>query len=600
MGTSIFSIGVSGLNAAQGALTVTSHNISNVNTAGYTRQVTQQAARYPQSASYGFIGQGVDLTHVNRVYDDYLTQQVQSAQATDSYYSGQLDFLKQVDSLMADSTVGVSPSLQDFFGSLQTLSSDPSAIPSRQTAINNAQALATKFRTLDGQLQEMASGVSTRIKASVDTINGLASQIADLNQRISGLTVKTSGGTTLSAPNDLLDQRDQAILELNKQVKASVVPQSDGSYSVFIGNGQTLVLGNQANQLATQPDPADPQQLQLVYQSTSGSNTVIPTSLIQGGALGGLFSFRDGALTEAQTRLGNLAIDFATAINYQQQLGLDLNGQPGLPLFTDLSAYASDPRGAASALQVTMSDPKGIAAASNLKPDNPAVISTATGLAFNGLTISAVYSTLPGNYGWSSAGAPDVTDHPSYNLTSLSIDSTTKTATVVNGAVVTTYNVVPEPNVDNGYKLVSGSPAVDAGIAFSLSGPLPSGLTLSVVPNAAPIGKGDNTNLLAMAKLQTRPLVDDERANTSSSLTSFASHYASMVSYVGSVTNEATVSSTAQSNVLQEAQTARDRISAVNLDEEAANLIKYQQAYQASSKVIQIAQQLFSSLLQMN
>nr|WP_294864708.1 flagellar hook-associated protein FlgK [uncultured Pseudogulbenkiania sp.] len=596
MGTSIFSIGVSGLNAAQGALTVTSHNISNVNTAGYTRQVTQQAARYPQSASYGFIGQGVDLTHVNRVYDDYLTQQVQSAQATDSYYSGQLDFLKQVDSLMADSTVGVSPSLQDFFGSLQTLSSDPSAIPSRQTAINNAQALATKFRTLDGQLQEMASGVSTRIKASVDTINGLASQIADLNQRISGLTVKTSGGTTLSAPNDLLDQRDQAILELNKQVKASVVPQSDGSYSVFIGNGQTLVLGNQANQLATQPDPADPQQLQLVYQSTSGSNTVIPTSLIQGGALGGLFDFRDNTLTEARTRLGNLAIDFATAINYQQQLGLDLNGQPGQPLFTDLSAYASDPRGAASALQVTMTDPKGLATASNLKPGSPAVSPTGSGL-----TISGVYSTLPGNYGWSSAsaaGAPDVTAHPSYNLTSLSIDSTTMTATVVNGAGPTTYNVVPQPNVENGYKLVSGSPAVDAGIAFKLSGQLTTGLTLSVVPNAAPIGAGDNANLLEMTKLQTRPLVDDDRADTSSSLTSFASHYASMVSYVGSVTNEVAVTSTAQTNVLQEAQKARDAISGVNLDEEAANLIKYQQAYQASSKVIQIAQQLFSSLLQ--
>ncbi|SMF16658.1 flagellar hook-associated protein FlgK [Pseudogulbenkiania subflava] len=598
MGTSIFSIGVSGLNAAQGALTVTSHNISNVNTAGYTRQVTQQAARYPQSASYGFIGQGVDLTHVNRVYDDYLTQQVQSAQATDSYYSGQLDFLKQVDSLMADSTVGVSPSLQDFFGSLQTLSADPSSLPSRQAAVNKAQALATKFRTLDGQLQEMASGVNTRIKASVDSINGLASQIADLNHRIAALTVKTASGTTTNAPNDLLDQRDQAILELNKQVKASVVPQSDGSYSVFIGNGQTLVLGSVANQLDTQPDPTNPQQLQLVYKSTNGSNTVIPTSLVQGGALGGILDFRDNALTNARTRLGNLAIDFAAAMNYQQQLGLDLNGQQGQPLFTDLSSYAANPQGAASALQVIMTDPSGLAAASNLKAGAQVVTSSGSVL-----SISKVYSTLPGDYGWSSAsaaGAPNVTTHPSSNLTSLTIDSTAMTATVVNGAGTTTYNVVADPNVDNGYKLVSGSPAVDAGIAFSLSGPLTSGLTLSVVPNAAPIGKGDNTNLLAMAKLQTRPLVDDDRTDTTSTLTSFASHYASMVSYVGSVTNEATVSSTAQSNVLQEVQTARDRISAVNLDEEAANLIKYQQAYQASSKVIQIAQQIFSSLLQMN
>ena len=597
MGSSIFSIGVSGLNAAQGALAVTSHNISNVNTAGYTRQVTQQAARNPQNAGYGFIGQGVDLTKVSRIYDDYLTGQVQSAQASDSYYSSQLDLLKQVDSLMADSTVGVSPSLQDFFGSLQTLSSDPSSIPSRQTVINDAQALATKFRTLDGQLQEIESGVNRRIDASVTTINALATQIAGLNQKISALTVKTASGTTTSAPNDLLDQRDQAILELNKQVKSSVVPQSDGSYSVFIGNGQTLVLGSLANQLATQADPADPEQLQLVYQSSSGTDTVIPTNLIQGGALGGLFDFRDGALTEAQTRLGNLAIDFATAINYQQQLGLDLNGQAGDPLFTDLSAYASDPKGAASALQVAMTDPKGLAVASSLKPGSPAVSPTGTGL-----TISGVYSTLPGDYGWSSAsaaGVPDVTAHPSYNLSSLTIDSTAMTATVVNGAGTTTYNVVAEPNIENGYKLVSGSPAVDAGISFKLSGQLTSGLTLSVAPNAAPIGTGDNANLLEMAKLQTRALVDDDRADTSSSLTSFASHYASTVSYVGSVTNEMSVTSTAQANVLQEAQKARDTVSAVNLDEEAVNLIKYQQAYQASSKVIQMAQELFSSLLQL-
>jgi flagellar hook-associated protein 1 FlgK len=534
---------------------------------------------------------------VKRVYDDYLTQQVQSGQATDSYYSGQLDFLKQVDSLMADSTVGVSPSLQDLFGSLQTLSSDPSSIPSRQTVINNAQALTTKFRTLDGQLQEIAGGVSTRIKASVDTINGLASQIADLNHRIAALTVKTASGMTTNAPNDLMDKRDQAILDLNKQVKASVVPQSDGSYSVFIGNGQTLVLGSVANQLDTQPDPASPQQLQLVYKNANGNNTVIPTSLVQGGALGGVLNFRDNALTNARTRLGNLAIDFATSMNYQQQLGLDLNGQPGQPLFTDLSSFANNPQGAASVLQVIMTDPSGLAAASNLKPGNPAVTPA------TGLTISGVYSTLPGDYGWSSAsaaGAPSVTTHPSFNLTSLTVDSTAMTATVVNGAGTTTYNVVSAPNVDNGYKLVSGSPAVDAGIAFNLSGPLTSGLTLSVVPNTAPIGKGDNTNLLAMAKLQTKPLVDDDRTDPTSSLTSFASHYASMVSYVGSVTNESSVSSTAQSNVLQEAQTARDRISAVNLDEEAANLIKYQQAYQASSKVIQMAQQIFSSLLQMN
>ncbi|MBI3146723.1 MAG: flagellar hook-associated protein FlgK, partial [Pseudogulbenkiania sp.] len=363
MGTSVFSIGISGLNAANSALSVASHNISNVNTPGYNRQVTQQAARSPQSEGYGFVGKGVDITSVSRVYDSYLDNQVKSAQSLSSYFTSQLDFMNQLDSLMADQDVGLSPAMQGFFGSLQTLSADPASIPARQTVINSAQALATKFRSLDTRLEEIHSGVNKHMEAAVDSINTLADKIATLNQQITALTA----GDEVVVPNDLLDQRDQVVLELNKYIKASVVTERDGTYNVFIGNGQTLVLGTQSYGLTTQPDPADPRELQIAYVTSSGTNAPLSSKLLEGGELGGVLAFRDGALLEAETRLGDLAIDFSSTLNYQHELGVDLEGNAGAALFADLSGFAATPRDATGAFKVVLGDPKTLAVASNMK-----------------------------------------------------------------------------------------------------------------------------------------------------------------------------------------------------------------------------------------
>lgn len=598
MGTSVFSIGISGLNAANSALSVASHNISNVNTPGYNRQVTQQAARSPQSEGYGFVGKGVDITSVSRVYDSYLDNQVKSAQSLSSYFTSQLDFMNQLDSLMADQDVGLSPAMQGFFSSLQTLSADPASIPARQTVINSAQALATKFRSLDTRLEEIHSGVNKHMEAAVDSINTLADKIATLNQQITALTA----GDEVVVPNDLLDQRDQVVLELNKYIKASVVTERDGTYNVFIGNGQTLVLGAQSYGLTTQPDPADPRELQIAYVTSSGTNAPLSSKLLQGGELGGVLTFRDGALLEAETRLGDLAIDFSSTLNYQHELGVDLEGNAGEALFADLSGFAATPRDATGAFKVVLGDPKTLAVASNMKFEsgslawNPA---STTPLP-EGLAVTGVWATLPGDYGWTSAtqaGAPDASTHPANLAASfpIAVDTTAMTATM-NGV---SYAVVSDSAVSNGYKLVTtGAPAQDVGVSFKMSGQLPSGLTFNIVQNAAPIGSGDNGNLLEMVKLQTRQLVDDDRSNPSNSLLSFQSQYGAMVSYIGNVTNELQLNSAGQDKVLEQVTLAKESVSGVNLDEEAGNLLKYQQAYQASSKVIQIAQDIFSRLLE--
>ena len=318
MGSNIFSIGVSGLNAAQTALAVTGNNIANVSTPGYNVQYVTQAGRSPQYQGFGFLGQGVDITNVLRTYDKFLSGQVQTAQTNSSYYDTQVKQLNQINNLMASTDVSIIPALQDFYGAMQTLSQQPDSIPSRQTVLNMAQALSTKFATVDGQLQQMQSGANGQIKSTVDSINSLASQIASLNTQIAALT----GGNQLgSQPNTLMDQRDQAMLELNKLVSAKAVPQSDGTYTVYIGNGQTLVTNAQTNTLATQPLPTDPNTLQLVFNNPNGTVTAIPNSLITGGQLGGLLNFRDGPLLQARQQLGTLAINFAATVNYQNQLG---------------------------------------------------------------------------------------------------------------------------------------------------------------------------------------------------------------------------------------------------------------------------------------
>ncbi|UGA38273.1 flagellar hook-associated protein FlgK [Chromobacterium haemolyticum] len=357
----------------------------------------------------------MDVTNVLRTYDKFLSGQVQTAQTnSSSYYSTQVKQLNQINNLMASTDVSIIPALQDFFGAMQTLSQQPDALPSRQTVLNMAQALSTKFATIDGQLQQLQSGANGQIKSTVDSINALASQIASLNTEIAALT----GGNQLSAqPNTLMDQRDQAMLELNKLVSAKAVPQADGTYSVYIGNGQTLVTGGQTNTLATQPLPSDPTTLQLVFNNPNGTVTAIPNNLVSGGQLGGLLNFRDGPLLQARQQLGTMAINFAASINYQNQLGVDNTGGAGQPIFNDLSSYASNPQNAASNLQVLMGDPNKLATASNM-------VSTG-GAGGNGVTMSGVWATLPGGYAGSLNSVPPVFPgtgtHPSIGMTGMTI-----------------------------------------------------------------------------------------------------------------------------------------------------------------------------------
>lgn len=587
----IFNIGLSGLSAAQVGLATVSHNIANANTQGYTRQTIQQAAQVPQHQGFGYIGQGADVTQVMRSYDKYLSDQVLTAQTTSSYNSSQLSQLNQIDNILANSSVGLSPSLQNYFTSVQTLSQDPKSIPSRQNMLSSAQALVSQFQSVNTRITEIQNGTNTQITAAVNSINSLADKIAGLNQQIAAL----SAGSQVNVPNDLMDQRDQAMLDLNKLVKADYVVQGDGSYAVFIGNGQTLVQGYSTMKLGTQPDPTNPVNAQLYQALPNGSKTLMPNSLITGGSLGGLLNFRDGALAQAQTALGNMAIDFTTSMNYQQAQGVDMYGNAGTPIFADLTGFATQPQNAIANMKVLMGDPRAIAAASNM---TAGTVSPASA----GVTVTSVSATLPGNYGWTSPTTPPLaTNHPSQGMTSIAVSGATMTATITGGPGAGTYDIVSDSTRQNGYKLVTQTvPAVDAGIAFSTSSQLMATMSFTISPNTSGASTtGDNSNMLQMANLQTKAVVDNARNGTTAGLQSFQNAYATTTSIVGNATSSVKLASTAADTNLHQTQLAKSNVSGISLDQEAADLIRYQQAYQASSKVISIAQTLFQQILQM-
>ncbi|MBV8465725.1 MAG: flagellar hook-associated protein FlgK, partial [Burkholderiales bacterium] len=323
MGNSVFDIAVSALNAAQLGLATTSNNIANASTPGYNRQQVNQSEAIAEATGGGFVGNGVQVDTIARVYSQFLTNQVQNATSQNGFLTALQSHLKDLDNLLADPTAGLSPSLQSFFTGVQTVSNNPTTAASRQSLLGLGQTMISNLRTLSGQLASFSGDINTEVTSSVSSINSLTSQIAALNQQI--ITASGSGGG--NQPNGLLDQRDQLVTQLNQYVKATVIQQSDGSYNVFIGNGQNLVVGTTAFTLGAIQSPANPGEVDVAYQQY-GATSLIPSSLITGGSLGAVLQYRD-QLNSTQAAIGNVALALAQNVNTQNKQGQDLNGQVG-------------------------------------------------------------------------------------------------------------------------------------------------------------------------------------------------------------------------------------------------------------------------------
>jgi flagellar hook-associated protein 1 FlgK len=653
---------MSGLNAAQFALNTTGNNISNSGTAGYNRQIVNYAQQNSQFTGMGYLGQGVLVTDVSRVYDQFLSNQVNQAQTQYSQLNTYYQQISQINNALGSSTTGLSASMSTFFTNLQTIVTAPNNSATRSTVISSAQTLTGMFQSLSGTLSSLRSSINGTLSQSTDQINTYAKQIASLNDAIQQAQANGINAT----PNDLLDQRDQAVANLNAIVQTNVVKDSNGAYNVFIGNGQSLVTGNSSYQLTTVPSTSDPSQMTIAYVTPSGAKVAIPESSITGGSLAGLLSFRSGALTQAQNSLGQIALSMAGTFNAQNQLGLDLYGQLGGNFFsvpsptiiasTTNSNAATLNAAITDASKVTASDytvsfdgtnytltrqtdgatwtagaPATPGAALNFQDSSGAAFADGFSVTTGGMVAGDSFTIQPTRNAAQNIGvsitdpgkialaAPILASTGSANGGSLKVDQGTVDASYLSNVLTAPVNftfskdpttgaltlVAPSPMTVtvNGvttsyaagdtvpYDAANGAKITTNGMTVNLTGTPNNGDTFSIAPNTSG-AVTDNRNGLALSALQN----DKTKVGGSQS---YASAYANLVSYVGSTTNTYKSTSAAQQTLLQQAQTSQQSNSGVNLDEEAANLIKYQQLYQANSKVIQTASSLFDTILQM-
>jgi flagellar hook-associated protein 1 FlgK len=327
---SLFNIGLSGLNVAQNALTTTGHNFSNAATPGYTRQSTIIASAGGQFTGSGFFGQGSSTVTVQRVYDGFLTGQLRTATSASSELSTFSSQISQIDNLLADQNAGLAPLMQKFFAAVQTVSDTPGDTAARQGMLSAAQALTGQVKASSDYFKQLQDGINTQLTSSVRQVNDYTKQIASLNKQISQLTAASGG----QPPNDLLDQRDQAVSELTKLVGAKVVVQDGNTYNVFVGNGQPLVMGSESYDMTAVPSAADPSRITIGYTLPNGNTVQSEDGSVTGGSIGGLLRFRSQSLDQAQNAIGRLSLAIGQVFNNQHKLGIDLNGATGTDLFS--------------------------------------------------------------------------------------------------------------------------------------------------------------------------------------------------------------------------------------------------------------------------
>ncbi len=332
--TSLLNIGVSALNANKSRLNTAGNNIANAATAGYSRQEVLSTTAATQKLGGNFIGSGVAVDGIRRNYDSYLSSEMRSNSSSFEQYDTLVTELDKVDNFIGDDTVGLSPSLQQFFAAMQDAANNPQSTASRQTLLTKADLLVNRFHSSSARLDEISDSVNTQLSNAATELNALTSNLARLNVQISSV----GGSGIASQPNDLLDKRDQLLLKLSELVTVNSIQDANGSVNVFVGNGQALVIGNQAFAMSVQPKLEDPQRIDLVL--SQGSSRQVITDSLSGGRLGGLTDFVSNTLYDTYDQLGRVSVGLSVAINEQHRNGMNLNNETGFDFFTDVNSTA--------------------------------------------------------------------------------------------------------------------------------------------------------------------------------------------------------------------------------------------------------------------
>lgn len=622
----IMNIGLSALLSQQRALTTTSNNIANASTPGYSRQRVELDERATQRMGSDFVGTGVDVAMTRRLSDDILADQLRTAAGGFGRADAFVALAESLDNVLADSNTGLTATMQAFANALQDVANDPSSTSSRQAMLSEARNLVSRFDAMDQRMSELSNEVRTRMGAAADEITSLGASLADVNSQL--VAAGTASGRP--APPDLLDQRDRLLERLSSLVQVDTAQQRDGTTSVFIGTGQVLVLGGDSARLAVTPGNADPEQLQVVLRGVGPDVNV--TQFITGGELGGTLDFNREMLAPARSELGRIAVGLVNTVNTVHRSGMDAEGQLGGDFFSigGPQAFSNGANTGSGSVTVTIANVADLEPANYrlsfdgtnytlLRADSGAVVpmtgagTVGSPFVAEGLSIVVAGTPAPSdqfflkpfehvggslqllvtraadvaaaaptrtsgalvNTGTGTISAGSVIDPTNPNLLNVAtIQFINATTYSVNGAGSFAYT--PGADIDiNGTRVqIAGAPA--AGDQFVIQS------------NVG--GTGDNRNVQTMIDRLGQSVFDGE--------VSLQDATASLITNVGSRTSEITSQRDVQQSVFEQDRERLESVRGVNLDEEAANMLRFEQLYQAAAQMMSVAGNLFNTILQ--
>jgi len=621
----VFGISVSALRAFQAAISVTSNNVANASTPGYDKETINLNEAPPQSNGTTSVGAGVAVGGISRAFSQTAANQLNTSQSALGQLTALQNYTSQIDNLFGTSAGGLSTALQSFYSAWSDVANNPTSAASRQALLGQAQSVATSFQNTSAQLNTLNTDVNARITADVTQINSIAASISTLNKQIVIGTAQNGG----QAPNELLDQRDQFVSSLSKLVGISTTTDSNGALNVFVGNGQPLVLQGQTTALTTVPNQFNASQLEI---STSALNGNVISSGITSGDLGGLLAARTQVINPALNQLGQVATALGQTVNSQQSQGLDLNGQFGAAIFSTPATQAAASSKNTDATTAIVSVTNVGALTSNdyvlsygagaytltRAGDGSGVALSGSGTAANPLTadgLSIVLSGIPAAgdrfliqpTAAAASGLKAVLTDPSKVAAAGAVqtsasDSNTGNATISGGTVLdaanpsllntvsiqftsaTTYSINGGANVP----YASGGNIAVNGWQIKISGSPANGDVFTVKGNAG--ATGDNRNALASAGQQSTGVL----ANGTISITGAVS---ALITGLGSQAQQINTAQTAQAAVNSQALSRVQSVSGVDLNEEAASLVQWQQAFQAAAQALTIGNSLFTTLI---
>ncbi len=610
----MLSIGTAATSSFKRALDVTSQNVANVSTEGYSRQRAEIVSNTPSSAGSQFIGSGARVDYIERINAEYLQTQLSSSKSLVSRYDTQVQLANQVEGVIASNDQGVQEFMQRYFDSLQSLSDNPTSDTGRQMLIDEGNNLQSHVGNLISVLDETEYQVNAQIKGLTNEVNSRLETIQNLNAQVA-----SSSRSGIQPPNVLLDQRDQAVLELSQYMDIKTFSKEDGTVDIHTANGRIPLLSdNSITRLEADRSPYGDDNRTELYVSIGGQKQMIGNQ-VTGGELGGVLDFRDNLLETSKNDLGLMLNGLTASMNWQHYQGYDINGDAGGDLFTPLSMNAINNTNNSGVetgtnILVSFNPNSGVSEppydGATALSSQPATFGDKESYLQNAFTEIGRFESR--SYELRYNQATDEFDFFDAQTKNPLLDNTGNPVSLARGATANIEGmsfdlsgVVNAPD-DRDSFLVKPHQAILEDFSQTLMetekvatrGQSPidgnnDGSLLDEVPAAAAVG--DNVNISNLAGLQSTKLLLADSSDVGSE--TLLGGYSKMATNVGMYVRGSEVQLTAQTNVFQKMTDQRDSISGVSLDEEAANLVKYQQAYEAAAQIIATSQTLFQTIL---